>query len=50
MTIASFHQQVNIEQSIPLLISLSVLRSAGALRGQLNSPSDQAFRYWFIWP
>jgi hypothetical protein len=50
MTIVSFHQQVAIDNSIPLLKSLAVLRNADALRDQIDSPSDQSFRHWFIWP
>lgn len=50
MTIASFHQQVEIGKSIPTLLSLNVLRCPAVVREQLDSPSDEAQRYWFIWP
>ncbi len=50
MTIASFHRQLEFGAAFPLLQQLNALRNPGALRLQLDSPSDQAYRYWFIWP
>lgn len=47
MTIASFHQQVLIDNSNPLARALGALRQAEPLREQL--PKARFFM-WFVWP
>jgi hypothetical protein len=48
MTIASFHQQVQLAGGDPLLDKLNALQSAEALRALLEEPTDALF-FWTPW-
>lgn len=49
MTIACFHQQVQLGGGGPLLEKLNVLRDAEALRSELKDPEQHPFLTWMRW-